>query len=165
MKNPSRKLVYEGNGGQGTYQAHMASGHSSLNRTQRLVLGFFVSAWAAFIVILLVAPEVYDQALRLPGDERGVPPLVFLAALSAFLALLGVGVVRRLRWTFWLVLVAFVLGGVVRVPVSVLEFVGVLPAEAPAWYVLLQALIGVVQFAIGLAMLVGYRRAGVWGSF
>ncbi len=143
----------------------MASGRSSLNRTQRLVLGFFVSAWAALIAILVMAPEVYDQALRLPGDEHGVAPLVFLAALSTFLALLGVGVVRRWRWTFWLVLVAFVLGGVVRVPVSVLELVGVLPAKAPAWYVLLQALIGVVQFAIGLAMLAGYRRAGVWGSF
>jgi hypothetical protein len=143
----------------------MVSGHSILNRTQRLVLGFFVSAWAALIVILVVAPEVYDQALHLPGDERGVSPLVFLAANSTFLLLLGVGVVRCWRWTFWLVLVAFVLGGVVRVPVSVLEFVGVLPAETPAWYALLQALIGLVRVAIGLAMLAGYRRAGVWGSF
>jgi hypothetical protein len=64
-----------------------------------------------------------------------------------------------------LVLVAFVLGGVVRVPVSILELMGVLPAEAPAWYALLQGFIGVVQFAIGLAMLAGYRRAGVWASF
>ena len=157
--------MHERDGGQGTYRAHMASGRSSLNRTQGLVLGFFVSAWAALIAILVVAPEVYDQALRLPGDERGVPPLVFLAALSTFLSLLGVGVVRRWRWTFWLVLVAFVLGGVLRVPVSILELVGVLPAETPAWYALLQALIGVVQFAIGLAMLAGYRRAGVWGNF
>jgi len=162
---PSRKSVHEGNGGQGTYRAHMASERSSLNRTQRLVLGFFVSAWAALIAILVAAPKVYDQALRLPGDEHGVPPLVFLAALSTFLLLLGVGVVRRWRWTFWLVFVAFVLGGVLRLPLSVLELVGVLPAETPAWYALLQAFIGVVQFAIGLAMLTGYRREGVWGSF
>ena len=40
-----------------------------------------------------------------------------------------------------------------------------LPAQSPDWYALLQAFLGVVQFAIGLAMLAGYRRAGVWGSF
>jgi hypothetical protein len=128
------------------------------------VLGFFGFAWAALVVILVTAPEVYERALRLPGGERELPALGFLAAISAFLVLLGVGVVRRWRWTFWLVLVAFILG-VLRVPASVLQLAGVLPAEAPAWYALLQAFLGLVQFAIGLAMLVGYRREGVWGSF
>jgi hypothetical protein len=42
----------------------MALGRSSLNRTQGLVLGFFVFAWATLVVILMAAPEVYDQALR-----------------------------------------------------------------------------------------------------
>jgi hypothetical protein len=28
-----------------------------------------------------------------------------------------------------------------------------------------QGLIGVAQLAIGLAMLAGYRRSGVWGGF
>ena len=67
-----------------------------LNRTQLLVLGFFIFAWVALVVILVAAPEVYDQALRLPGGERKLPTLAFLTALSAFLVLLGVGVVRRL---------------------------------------------------------------------
>ena len=137
----------------------------SLNRTQLLVLGFFIFAWGALVVILVAAPEVYDQALRLPGGERILPTLAFLAAISAFLVLLGVGVLRRWRWTFWLVLVAFLIGGVLRVPASILQLSGVLTAAFPAWYVLLQALIGVVQVAIGLLMIVGYGREGVWGSF
>lgn len=86
-------------------------------------------------------------------------------ALSTFLMLLGVGVVRRWRWTFWLVLVAFLIGGVLRVPASILQLSGMLPTDFPAWYVMLQALIGVVQVAIGILMVVGYRRDGVWGSF
>jgi hypothetical protein len=139
--------------------------HSTLNRTQQLVLAFFVCAWAALVVIVVAAPEVYEQVLRLPGGEYELPTLAFLAAISAFLVLLGVGVVRRWRWTFWLVLVAFLIGGVLRVPVSILQLSGVLAADFPAWYVLLQALIGVVQVAIGVLMLVGYRREGVWGSF
>jgi hypothetical protein len=136
-----------------------------LNRTQKLVLGFFVVAWTALGVILLAAPGIYDQALRLPGGGRELPALGFLAALFAFLLLLAIGVVRRWRWTFWLILGAFLIGGVLRVPASILQLSGVLTADFPAWYVLLQALIGLVQVAIGLAMLVGYRRGGTWGDF
>jgi len=88
----------------------------SLNRTQRLVLGFFIFAWVALIAILAAAPEVCDQALYLPGGERNVPTLAFLSALSAFLVLLGVGVVRRWWPTFWLVLISFLIGGANRVP-------------------------------------------------
>ena len=77
--------------------------------------------------------------------------------------LLAVGVLQRWRWTFWLILVAF-LAGAVRVPVAILQLVDALPTDVPSWYVVLQALIGLVQLAIGLDMLVGYRRSGVWGA-
>jgi hypothetical protein len=75
-----------------------------VNRTQALVLGFYLMALASLLVILLAAPEVYDQALRLPGTGR--------------------------------------------------------PTE-----IAFQGLVGLAQLAIGLAMLAGYRRSGVWGAF
>ena len=58
---------------------------------------------------------------------------------------------------------------VVRVDVDdarvvVLEIVGVIATRDPTWYVLLQVLIGAVQFAIGILMLASYRRADVWGD-
>ena len=134
-----------------------------VNRTQALVLGFFVVALGSLVVILVAAPEVYDQALRLP-DSSGVAEVAFLAVLAAFLGLLAVGVLRRWHWIFWLVLVAF-LAGILRVPVAILQLTGVLAADVPTWYVLFQGLIGLAQVAIGLAMLAGYRRSGVWGSF
>src|SRR4029450_14058957 len=134
-----------------------------VNRTQALVLGFFLMALASLLVILLAAPEVHDQALRLPGTGRATE-IAFLAALTAFITLLAVGVVRRWRWAFWLILVAF-LAGVLRVPVAILQLTGALPADVPTWYVAFQGLIGVAQLAIGLAMLAGYRRSGVWGAF
>jgi hypothetical protein len=99
-----------------------------VNRIQGLVLGFFVVVWVSLLVILVVAPEVYDQALRLPGG-RGAE-LAVLAALSPFIGLLAVGVVRRWRWTFWLILVAF-LFGVLRVPVAALQLTGVLATKTP----------------------------------
>ena len=132
-----------------------------VTRTQALVLGFFLVVWVSLLVILVAAPDVYDQALNLPGG-RG-PELAVLAALSGLIGLLVVGVVRRWRWTFWLILVAF-LFGVLRVPVALLQLTGVLAVDTPAWYVLYQGLLGVAQFGIGLAMTVGYRRVGPWGA-
>jgi hypothetical protein len=134
-----------------------------VNRTQALVLGFFGVALGSLLVILVAAPDVYDQALRLP-DGSAVAEATFLVVLTGFLGLLSVGVLRRWRWIFWLVLVAF-LAGALRVPVAILQLTGVLAADVPAWYVTFQGVIGLVQVAIGLAMVAGYRRAGVWGAF
>jgi cytochrome c biogenesis protein CcdA len=100
--------------------------------------------------------------MKLPAGDHRVADLAFLGAISAFIALLVAGVLRRWRWTFWLILVAF-LFGVLRVPASVLALAGVLPAAGPTWYVLFQAILGLVQFAIGLLMLADYRQVGPWG--
>ncbi len=128
------------------------------------MLGFLVVVWIALVAILVVSPDVYAQTLRLaPGDLTTIE-VVFLVALSALIATLVVGVLRRWRWTFWLILVAF-LFGVLRVPAPALQLVGLMPATGPTWYEALQGAIGVVQFLIALAMFVGYRKAGVWGAF
>jgi len=135
-----------------------------INRTQALVLGFSLAAWVGLVAILVAAPDVFAGALKPPAGDPGRAKLAFLVGISGLLGLLGVGVVRRWRWMFWLVLVAF-LAGLLRVPASLLELLGVVPATGPAWYLLIQAAVGLLQFAIGLAMLSGLRRAGVWGSF
>jgi hypothetical protein len=135
--------------------------HVTINRTQALVLGFFGLVWATLVVLFTVAPEIYYQAMKLPSTGAG---LLFPVGISAFIALLVVGVLRRWRWMFWLIAVAF-LFGVLRLPASVLTLAGVLPADGPNWYVLYQGLLGMVQFVIALLMLVGYRRGGTWGAF
>jgi hypothetical protein len=129
-----------------------------------LVVGFFCVVWISLVAILVLSPEVYAQTLRFaPGDTKTIE-VVFLVALSTLIATLAVGVLRRWRWTFWLILVAF-LFGVLRLPASALQLVGVMPASGPTWYVLLQGAIGAIQFLIALAMFAGYRKAGVWGGF
>jgi hypothetical protein len=133
----------------------------AINRTQTLVLGFFALVWAILVALFAAAPEVYGRALGLSSADAR---LLFLAAISAFIALLGMGAVRRWRWTFWLILVAFLFGPL-RVVVSVLALGGVLLPDGPTWYVLYQAILGLLQFAIALFMLAGYRRVGAWGAF
>ena len=135
-----------------------------LSRTQVMVLLFVAAAWVAVVAILAAAPDVYDRALKLPTADRRLFEVAFLAALSIFLVILGIGVVRRWRWMFWLILVAF-LAGLLRVPASGLELAGTIPLQGPAWYVAFQGVIGAVQFVIGIAMLMGYRRSGIWGNF
>lgn len=141
-------------------------GHAgrTLNRTQLLVLGFFLCVWLGLVAILVLTPDVYAPTLRLlPGDDQTIE-VVFLAAVSVFIVLLVIGVFQRWRWTFWLMLIAF-LFGILRVPASILQLVGLLPASGPVWYETLQGTIGAVQFVIALAMLAGYRKAGPWGDF
>lgn len=134
-----------------------------INRVQALVLGFLLMAWISLVVILVAAPEVYKRRLRsLPGALR-VVEIVFVVALTAFIVLLSIGVLRRWRWMFWLILIAF-LFGVLRIPVAVLQISGQMRPDGPLWYVILQGVIGLVQVLIALAMILGYRRSGVWGS-
>jgi hypothetical protein len=135
-----------------------------LNRTQLLVLAFSAATWVLAVAILALAPDVFDQALKLSFATRRPFEVAFLAVLSLFLVGLAICVIRRWRWTFWLILLAF-LAGVLRLPAAVLELAGIISLQGPPWYVVLQGAIGVVQFAIGIAMVRGYRRGGVWGNF
>ena len=134
-----------------------------INRVQALVLAFLLMAWISLVAILVAAPEVYERRLRsLPGAQR-IVEIVFVVALTAFIVLLSIGVLRRWRWMFWLILIAF-LFGVLRIPVAVLQISGQMRPDGPLWYVILQGVIGLVQVLIALAMILGYRRSGVWGS-
>jgi hypothetical protein len=134
-----------------------------INRPQALVLGFFVTAVGSLVVIRVAAPDVYEQVLDFPSSWRGWAETGFLIALTVFLTLLSIGVLRRWRWTFWLILLAF-LAGVLRVPATILQLTGAWPTRTPRWYVVYQGVIGLVQLAIGLAMLADYKRFGVWGK-
>jgi hypothetical protein len=134
-----------------------------INRVQALVLAFFLMAWISLVAILVEAPEVYERRLRsLPGAQR-IVDVVFVVALTAFIAFLSIGVLRRWRWAFWLILIAF-LFGLLRVPVAILQLSGPMTPDGPTWYVVLQGVIGVAQVLIALAMILAYRRSGVWGS-
>ena len=135
-----------------------------LNRTQLLVVGFFVLVWFALVTILVLSPEVYAQTFRTVGGDSLEIEALFLGALSALIAFLVVGVFRRWRWTFWLVMIVF-LFGVLRVAASALQLAGMMPAGGPIWYEAVQGVIGAVQFLIAVAMFAGYRKAGVWGEF
>jgi len=133
-----------------------------INRIKGLVLALFAGYWVAVIVIWITARPVFDRVGGLPGGQVGAEAAEVLA-LTALLMLLSVGIVRGWRWLFWLILIAF-LAGILRVPAAALELAGKIPQQGPTWYVVLTAIVGLIQFLIALAMAAGYRRSGVWGQ-
>jgi hypothetical protein len=136
-----------------------------MNRTKALVLGLFAVYWAFVVVLLVVARDVYDGLLPQEVTRWGgqVPAeMGTLLVVTALFAVLSIGVIRTWRWTFWLILVVF-LAGIVRVPAAALQLAGIVPRQDPGWYVVLEVVVGLIQFVIALTMLAGYRKAGVWG--
>jgi hypothetical protein len=138
-----------------------------MNRTKALVLGLFAVYWAFVVVLLVAARDVYDGLLpqevtRLGGQRPA--EIGTLLVVTALFAVLSTGVIRNWRWTFWLILVVFLVG-IWRVPASALQLALIVPSQDPAWSVVLQAVVGLIQFGIALAMLAGYRKTGVWGAF
>jgi hypothetical protein len=118
------------------------------------------------VVLLATARDVYDSQLPQAVSPSGNPrpaEIGALLALTALFAVLSTGVIRSWRWTFWLILVVF-LAGNVRVPAAALQLAGIVPSQGPAWYVALQAVVGLIQFVIALAVLTGYRKTGVWSA-
>lgn len=134
-----------------------------ISRTQGLVLGFFALAWVTLAAILVLSQPVRELTLRrMPGT--GLPSiLALLAGLLGLLTVLAIGVVKRWRWLFWLLLAAFA-AGVARVPVAVLQLSGGMSATGPDWYVVVQGVSGLVQAGLAITMYADYRRAGPWGA-
>ncbi len=137
-----------------------------MHRTKALVLSLFAVYWAFVVTLLIVARNVYDgllpQAVTRLGGQRPAE-IGTLLVVTALFAVLSTGVIRNWRWTFWLILVVF-LAGIVRVLTSALQLAGIVPSEVPAWFLVLEVVVGLIQFVIALSMLAGCRKAGVWGT-
>ena len=102
----------------------MRVGGSMINRTSSWYSASWFSPGWPWLMILLVSPEIYDAFAGSRRDlSDGWSMLGFLVAISVLLTLLALAVVRRWRWAFWLVLVAF-FAGLLRVPAAALELTG-----------------------------------------
>ena len=84
------------------------------------------------------------------------------AGVLGFRGLVAPAATKELAAAQKRVLVVF-LAGIVRVPTSALQLARIVPSQDPAWYVVLEVVVGLIQFVIAITMLVGYRKAGVWG--
>jgi hypothetical protein len=133
-------------------------------RLQRTLLAFFLLAALLLVVVYVAAPFIYTNTLSLMPSTTGRSPAaatLLLVGVGVFLAIVMIGVLRRWRWVFWLVLVAF--GGMILdIPVTLLQLTGILPALFPLWYSLCRMGASLIAVGIAVWMLQLYQRHGVW---
>ena len=75
----------------------------------------------------------------------------------------GRALFRRWRWLFWLAMIAFLVAPL-EIPAGILQLLNVFPIQQPAWYVLLRMATAIVECALGVWMLLTWRRCGVWAE-
>lgn len=133
-------------------------------RLERTLLAFFLLATLFAIVVYVADPSIYSNILLLgpsPTDPHPFATTLFLLALVVFLIVLTVGVRRRWRWLFWLLLIAF--GAMILdIPVTILQLVGLLPALFPVWYNLCRMGVSLLAVLIAIWMFLIYRHYGIW---
>ena len=136
------------------------------SRALRAVLvAFFALAAASLVVIYLLAPALFVETLFEtpdPARVRSAPLTLFLLLVLGFLAVLTAGVVRRWRWLWWLLPLAFT-ASALEIPAIALELAGVLPLAVPPWYALLRMLVSAGLVGIAMWMWRVQRACGAWG--
>jgi hypothetical protein len=78
-------------------------------RLQGTLLAFFCLSALVLVVVYVAAPSIYTNTLSLMPSPTGHSPVaatLLLVSVGGFLAIVMMGVLRRWRWVFWLVLVA-----------------------------------------------------------
>jgi hypothetical protein len=132
---------------------------------QAVLVAFFALAAASLVVIYLLAPALFVETLFEtpdPARVRSAPLTIFLLLVLGFLAVLVVGVARRWRPLWWLLLLAFT-ASALEIPAIALELAGVLPLAVPAWYALLRMLVSAGLVGIAVWMWRVQRACGAWG--
>jgi hypothetical protein len=133
-------------------------------RLQRTLLAFFLLAVLFLVVVYVAAPSIYTNMLLLMPSPTGRSPAattLLLVGVGVFLAIVMIGVLRRWRWVFWLVLVAFD-GMILDLPATLLQLTGILPNLFPLWYSLCRMGASLIAVGIAVWMLQIYRHHGVW---
>ena len=113
-------------------------------RWQPVLIAFFVLATTSLVVRARADPALYERDL--PHGARSAA----LPLLLALLAAEGVGVVgilRRWRWLFWFLLLAFGLS-VLRVPLRAAQWAGLGGSGEPTWYDLARGAVSLLQGGI-----------------
>jgi hypothetical protein len=131
---------------------------------QIVLIGFFGLAVSFLLAVYITTPALYVQVLlgaKANADARPIGLTAFLIAILCLVSLLMVGVLRRWRLVFWLVLLAFCFE-IIAVPIDALQLAGVMPLMYPVWYTIIRLAVSGLQIAIGGWMIWLYLRCGVW---
>ena len=133
-------------------------------RLARVLIAFFLLAALSLLVVYFVDPSIYTKTLMLqppPTDRYPLPATLLLVGILVFITMVSIGVLRHLRWLFWLLLIAFSFS-ILNIPATILQLTGVIPDNFPVWYSLYRMGIAIIEVAIAVWMVQIFRHYGVW---
>lgn len=133
-------------------------------RLQIVLITFLCLATLSLCIMYIADPSLYTQSFALvssPLDRYPLPVTLFLIGVVIFIALLIFGVLRRWRWLFWLMLIAFSCS-LLQIPAILLQIAHILPGSDPLWYSLLRIAVALVEAGIAVWMIQIYRYEGTW---
>lgn len=140
---------------------------NSTRNLEKTLIGFFVLCALSIIVVYIIDPPLFANALQQQAPE-GVslisPIGLFLLGILAIITCGIYGITRHWRWIFWVLLIAFC-ASILELPVSILQFAGIVPDPFgyPLWYSLYRLGVSFIEIALGVWMLRVYLKNGVWG--
>jgi predicted MFS family arabinose efflux permease len=136
----------------------------SIRRLEKALIAFFVLCAISIVVVYIVDPSVYMKVLlqktaTIPASFS--PVTLFLVGILGFIAVIIYGILHHWRWLFWLLVVAFSFS-ILDLPVTLLQFAGIVPDTYPFWYSLYRLGVALIEVGFAVWMLRVYRRNGVW---
>lgn len=104
-----------------------------------------------------------------PAEFRDTMNSIFITSLvlggAVGLAALGVvivGIVRLWRWVYWYLVVSFLIAPLGVLQNVVTYFFGSGAIRVPGWLLLYSVPVAAIETALGIWMIVLYRRSGTW---
>jgi hypothetical protein len=132
-------------------------------RLQQALIAFFVFCALFIVIAYIVDSTVITDSLKLSLSTERYPLVAsaFVLLLLLLIGLMIVGIVRRWRWLFWLLIIDFTCS-LLQIPATLLLLNGLLPETAPTWYILSRTGVGLLQVALAGWMWWIYWHYGVW---
>ena len=142
-----------------------------------LIVGGVIGLTLLPAFVLPTMQRTVDATLATMPPNSGVDPVAFRDTMNSIfitslvgggvvgvvaLGVIIVGIVRLWRWVYWYMVVSFLIA-----PLGVLQdiatyLVGSGPIQIPGWLILYSVPFAVIETALGIWMIVLYRRSGTW---
>lgn len=147
--------------------------------TRKLQLAILALQAVGLVVGAIVGPTVFKQAIvnnpdlndpNLRSDPQTAAflqnlltgTIVFAAVLSVvLLAVIVIGVIKLWRWLYWYLMISYFLA-VLSIPGNLTYVFGNGPIRLPAWILLIQLPLALVQLGLAIWMVIALRRYGAW---
>jgi uncharacterized membrane protein len=127
-------------------------------------------------VLLPAMQQSVDRSIAAQPASSNVDPALMRSTMNSFLtvtlgfaavlaaagvAVTVIGTVRLWRWVFWYVAIGYLLAAG-SIPQSILGAAGLSTFSLPAWWLLISIPSALAEGALGVWMILLYRRYGTW---